>query len=57
MLIYQRILRKLKSGKVVIWTKDKLSSRSDKDTISAKNLLIKNNIEFEEINFSELTSY
>lgn len=56
MLIDQKILSKLKSGKVVIWTKDKLSSRSDKDTISAKDLLTKNNIEYEEVNFNELTS-
>lgn len=50
-------MSKLKSGKVVIWTKDELSRKSDKDTISAKSLLKKNNIEYEEIDFKKLNSY
>jgi hypothetical protein len=57
MLIDQNIMSKLKEGKVVIWTKNELSHKSDKDTVYAKSLLKKHNIEFEEINFKELTSY
>lgn len=56
MLIDQNIMSKLKSGKVLIWTKNELSRKSDKDTISAKSLLKKNNIEYEEIDFKELNS-
>jgi hypothetical protein len=57
MLIDQNIMSKLKEGKVVIWAKNELSHKSDKDTVNAKSLLKKHNIEFEEINFKELTSY
>lgn len=49
-------MNKLKSGKVIMWTKNELSRKSDKDTISAKCIFEKHNIEFEEINFNELTS-